>query len=418
MPERYEEVDKMAQDSATEQAHAESTEASREADVPELRVALLGTGMIGGSHSMAFRNVSALYPSVPLKPKLSVVCDRDEDSARRGARTLGFERWSTDWRSAIADPDIDLVDIVTPNAFHKEMALAAAEAGKHIYCEKPLAPTAADAYEMYRAAEEAGVTTLAGFNFLRNPAVAFAKELVEAGEIGEVYNFHGTLALDAADPSIPYTWRYDRELAGAGALGDLGAHVIEFARYLVGRIDRVCGMSRVVIGERPEAGGPMGYGSRAPEDAPMRPVENDDITLFMCEFAGGAVGTIECNRVATGRAHDMSFTVTGSKGALRFDQQGGHELRFFSSEDPKGRGGFRSVNMGPEHGDYGRFWPFPGLNVGIHELKVIEVNELLSALSEGRPAWPDFREAWEVCRVIDAVERSATERRWVEVDEI
>jgi predicted dehydrogenase len=318
----------------------------------------------------------------------------------------------------VEDPSIDLVDIVTPNYLHKEMALAAIAAGKHVYCEKPLAPTAAEAHEMYRAAAEAGVTTLAGFNFLRNPAVAFARELVEAGEIGEVYNFHGTLALDAADPSVPYTWRYDRKLAGAGALGDLGAHVIEFARSLVGDIERVCGLSRVVVPERPEAGGPMGYGSRAPEDAPMRAVENDDITLFMAEFAGGAVGTFECNRAATGRAHDMSFTVTGSKGALRFDQQGAHALQLFLAEGPKSTRGFRSVNMGPGHGDYGRFWPFPGLNVGIHELKVIEVNELLSALAEGRPALPGFEEAWQVCRVIDAVERSADERRWVEVAEI
>lgn len=408
----------MAQESLPRQARDKTAGVSPVAKVPELNVALIGTGMIGRSHSMAFRNVSALYPSVPLKPRLAVVCDQDEDSARRGAQTLGFERWSTDWRSAIADPAIDLVDIVTPNFLHKEMALAAAEAGKHIYCEKPLARTAVEANEMYRAAEEAGVTTLAGFNFLRNPAVAFARELVEAGEIGEVYNFHGTLALDATDPRIPYTWRYDRELAGAGALGDLGAHVIEFARYLVGGIDRVCGTSRVVVCERPEAGGPMGYGSRSAEGAPMRAVENDDITLFMCEFACGAVGTFECNRVATGRTHDMSFMVTGSKGALRFDQQGAHELRLFSSDDPRGKGGFRSVNMGPEHGDYGRFWPFPGLNLGIHELKVIEVNELLTALSEGRAAHPDFREAWEVCKVIDAVEKSAEERRWVEVDEV
>lgn len=384
----------------------------------ELNVALLGTGMIGKSHAMALRNATALYESVPLRPRLAVVFDQTEESARRGAEVLGFESWSTDWREAIADPSIDLVDIVTPNFLHKEMALAAIEAGKHVYCEKPLAPTAADAQEMTLAAEEAGVTTLAGFNFLRNPAVAFARELVEAGEIGEVYNFHGTLALDATDPNVPFTWRYDRRLAGAGALGDLGAHVIEFARALVGGIERVCGLSRVVVSERPEVGGPMGYGSRAPADAPRRAVENDDITLFVAEFASGAVGTFECNRAATGRAHDMSFTVTGSKGALRFDQQGAHALQVFLAEGPKNKRGFRSVNMGPEHGDYGRFWPFPGLNVGIHELKVIEVNELLTAIAEGRPARPDFREAWEVCRVIDAVERSAHEKRWVDLGEV
>lgn len=408
----------MTQESLSHKETKQSTGTSAQDTVSELNIALIGTGMIGKSHSMAFRNVSTVYGSVPLKPKLAVVCDESEELARQGAETLGFEHWSTDWRAAITDPSIDLVDIVTPNFLHKEMALAAAAAGKHIYCEKPLAPSATEAKEMYDATKEAGVTTLAGFNFLRNPAVAFAKEIVEAGEIGEIYTFDGTLALDAADPTVPYTWRYDRKLAGAGALGDLGAHVIEFARTLVGEIARVCGISSTYVKERPVAGGSLGYGSKADENAPMQAVENDDVTLFLSEFANGATGVFECNRVATGRAHDMSFTVTGSKGALRFEQQSGHELLVYLSDDPNGRRGFRSVNMGPEHGDYGHFWPFAGLNLGIHELKIIEVHELLTALGEGRPAQPDFREAWEVCRVVDAVLRSSEERRWVNVSDI
>jgi len=381
-----------------------------------LNVALIGAGTMGKSHSIAYRNVTAVYGPLPLTPRLALVCEENEDLALRAAETFGFEDWSTDWRSAVTDQSIDLVDIVTPNFLHKEMAIAAAEAGKHVYCEKPLAPTAADAKEMYEAAESAGISTLVGFNFLRNPAIIFARELIEAGELGEIHDFKGTLSLDAlVDDTVPFGWRFDAKLAGAGALGDTGSHVIAFARALVGDIQRVCGLSRILVKERPAA--PDG-GAGAFTDALqtyMRTVENDDATIF--QFANGASGTIEASRVATGRKHDLSVEVTGTKGALHFDQQRGHELLLYLSDDPNGRRGFRSINIGPEHGDYGNFWSVAGLNLGIHELKVIEVHALLTALSQGRAPKPDFYEGWQVCRVIDAVRKAAEERRWVEVSE-
>lgn len=385
----------------------------------ELNISLIGAGTIGKSHSMAYRNVAAVYGPLSLAPKLAVVCDKTEELARQAAEVFGFQGWSADWRSAITDPSIDLVDIATPNFLHKEMAIAAAKAGKHVYCEKPLAPSAAEAKEMYEAAETAGVSTLVGFNFLRNPALVFAKQLIEAGEIGEIHDFKGTLALDAlVDETMPFSWRFDGKLAGAGALGDVGSHVIALARALVGDIERVCGLSRILNKERPvTVNGALGS-SPDTREACMRAVENDDATIFLCEFANGAAGTIEASRVATGRKHDLSVAITGSRGALRFDQQRGHELLLYLSDDLNGKQGFRSINMGPEHGDYGHFWSVAGLNLGIHELKIIEVHELLTALAEGRPAQPNFYEGWQVCRVIDAVRAAVEERRWVEMSEI
>jgi predicted dehydrogenase len=368
------------------------------------------------SHSMAYLNAAPVFGPLSIKPRLSVICDQSENLARQGAESFGFECWTTDWRSMVEDPSIDVVDIVTPNFLHKEMALAAISAGKHVYCEKPLAANAADAKEMYEAAEKAGVNTLVGFNYLFNPAVALAKELIQGGDLGEIRTFTGSFVLDAvADPDIPFTWRFDRELAGAGALGDVGAHTIAMARTLVGEITSVCASARTFVKERPETTGAFGYGSAAEEGSSRRAVENDDTMYFLCNFGNDAMGSIESDRVATGRTWDNSFSVSGSRGTLHFSQQRSYELQMFISGDPEGQRGFRSVNIGPGHGSYGKFWPFAGVPLGLHELKTVEVFELLSAVAEGRPAEPGFREGWEVCRVIDAVMKSAEERRWVDV---
>jgi predicted dehydrogenase len=384
--------------------------------IPELNIGLIGTGLMAKSHSMAYLNAAPVFGPLSIKPRLSVICDQSENLARQGAESFGFECWTTDWRSMVEDPSIDVVDIVTPNFLHKEMALAAISAGKHVYCEKPLAANAADAKEMYEAAEKAGVNTLVGFNYLFNPAVALAKELIQGGDLGEIRTFTGSFVLDAvADPDIPFTWRFDRELAGAGALGDVGAHTIAMARTLVGEITSVCASARTFVKERPETTGAFGYGSAAEEGSSRRAVENDDTMYFLCNFGNDAMGSIESDRVATGRTWDNSFSVSGSRGTLHFSQQRSYELQMFISGDPEGQRGFRSVNIGPGHGSYGKFWPFAGVPLGLHELKTVEVFELLSAVAEGRPAEPGFREGWEVCRVIDAVMKSAEERRWVDV---
>jgi predicted dehydrogenase len=193
--------------------------------VPELGVAMIGSGLMAKSHTMGYRNVEPVYGNTPFHPRFGVMADAREDLARSGAKSLGYERWTTDWRDAVTDPDVDVVDIVTPNFLHSEIAMAAITAGKHVYCEKPLALTASEAKEMYQAAEKAGVKTLVGFNYLRNPAIAEARRLISGGALGEIWTFSGRFVLDAcSDPNVPFTWRFERRLSGSGALGDLGAH--------------------------------------------------------------------------------------------------------------------------------------------------------------------------------------------------
>jgi predicted dehydrogenase len=377
---------------------------------------MIGSGLMAKSHTLGYRNVAAVYGRSPYRPHFAVLADAREDLARAGAESLGYERWTTDWREAITDPSVDVVDIVTPNWLHKEIALAAIAAGKHVYCEKPLAVTASDAREMYEAAEAAGVKTLVGFNYLRNPAIAEARRLVETGVLGEIWTFQGRFVLDAcSDPDVPFAWRFDRKLAGSGALGDLGAHVVALAHALAGPISSVAGQSQTFIKTRPESTGAFGYGGAADLDAPRREVENDDATTFLVQFANGASGHVEASRASTGRIWHLSIELTGSKGALQFVQQDIHTLRLYLTEDTVERRGYREIELGPSHGDYGAFWPIPGVPLGMHELKTIEVHEWLDALAEDRRPDGDFREGWLVSEVLEAVERSVDERRWVDI---
>src|SRR4051812_42413889 len=257
--------------------------------VPEIGVAMIGSGLMAKSHTMGYRNVEAVYGTTPFRPRFTVLADAREDLARTGAESLGYRRWTIDWREAVTDPEVDVVDIVTPNFLHKEIAMAAIAAGKHVYCEKPLALSASDAKEMCEAAEKAGVKTLVGFNYLRNPAIAEARRLLDEGALGDIWTFSGRFVLDAcSDPDVPFTWRFDRSLAGTGALGDLGAHIISLAHVLVGPISAVAGLSRPFIPTRPEPRGVFGYGSAADLAAPRQAVQNDDATTFLMEFAGGA----------------------------------------------------------------------------------------------------------------------------------
>jgi predicted dehydrogenase len=379
-----------------------------------LGVGIIGSGLMAKAHTMAWRNLRAVYGQMPVEIRLVVLVDATDELAATGAAQFGYERWSTSWREVIEDPAVDIVDIVTPNYLHKEVAIAAAQAGKHIWCEKPLALTADDALEMTKIAEDSGVKTLVGFSYLRNPGVVLAKKLVQDGEIGKPVSFTATFAIDAmTDPGTPFTWRQDRALAGTGALGDLGAHAIAFARHLVGPIERVASLSTITVPQRPLPAGTFGYGERADANAPLREVENDDVTIFLAGFANGAIGSIEASRVSAGRSYEVGFTLTGTKGALRFDQQRMFELQVRLASDPAGTTGFRHVQLGPGHGDYGMLWPVPGVNISIHDLKFFEAHDLIEAIMTDTAASPNFREGWEVEKIIDAVDEASGSNSWV-----
>jgi predicted dehydrogenase len=380
-------------------------------------IGLIGSGFMGKGHAVAFRLVSSLFDDLARTPRLRLLADVDAPTAERAARDLGFEAATGDWRELVRHPEVDVVDITTPNHLHAEMALAAIAAGKHVYCEKPLALDAASAVAMADAAAAAGVVTLVGFNYLQNPALIAAKRFVDEGAIGTVWHVRGVFHQDVlADPRQPFGWRFERALAGAGALGDLGAHVLAILHSLAGEVTQVCALAATVIDERPEASGGGGYRGAAGDDAPLRRVENEDVLHALLEFASGATGVLETSRVASGRKAHLAIEITGSHGSILFDHERMNELRVYESDGPLARRGFRRVVIGPEHPPYGRFWPVAGLGLGFGDLKVIEVYELLQAVGRGTRVRPDFADGAAVQRVIEAILTSLRERSWVAVD--
>ena len=371
----------------------------------EVGIGLVGSGFMGRCHALAFRAAPGLF-DLPLVPRLEFLADIDQAAAQTAARALGFARATGDWRTLIDDPRVQLVDITTPTFLHEAMVRAAVAAGKDIYCEKPLAPSAATAKALVDAAEAAGVKTMVGFNYLKNPITALAREIIAGGEIGEVLAFRGIHAEDyMADPAAPFTWRLD-PANGPGAIGDLGSHITAMARFLLGDITEVCGQTDTVIAERPSGAG----ASRA--------VEVDDQAQVLLRFASGASGTLEASWVASGRKMQLAYEIVGSRGSLAFTQERLNELKVWTGGQAKGRDGFKTVTAGPDHPGYGAFCPAPGHQLGFNDLKTIEVRDLIAGLGGGAAPWPDFREAWQVQRVIDAAVRSAAERRWVRVAEV
>lgn len=373
----------------------------------KLGIGLVGSGFMGRSHAHAFRAAAGVF-DLPLAPSLELLADVNDEVAANAARALGFTRSTGDWQALVADPAVELVDITAPNSLHKPIALAAIEAGKPVYCEKPLAPNALEAKQMVDAAERKGVRTAVGFNYLKNPMVALAREIVASGEIGEVVSFRGIHAEDyMTDPKAPFTWRLDAD-GGHGVVADLGSHIISIARFVVGPIESVVGQLRTVTDQRPVASGA----------SEMRSVTVDDEARALVQFAGGATGSLEATWVAAGRKMMLAFEVTGSKGTVVVDHERFNELQLYTTGQARGRDGFKTILAGPEHESYKEFCPAPGHQLGFNDIKTIEVKALMTALAGGPKFMPDFREAWEIQRVVDAIVQSAREKRWLDVAEM
>jgi predicted dehydrogenase len=373
----------------------------------ELHIGLIGAGFMGRAHAIAYREVGAVF-DLPAPPTLEIIAEIDHRTAKRAARQLGFRRATADWRELVNDPVVDIVDITAPTAQHREIAVAALAAGKHVYCEKPLTVTAAEARGLAARAAKTGVVTMVGFNYLKNPIQGLAREIIASGEIGEVIDFRGIHAEDyMASPDAPITWRCSGP-RGSGVLADLGSHIISLARYLVGPIASVCGTLDTVVTQRPAA---RGAGRR-------RRVEADDQARFLARFARGCGGTIEASWMASGRKMQLAYEITGTRGSLAFTQERMNELRLYAAGQKRGREGYKTIVTDPNHPPYGAFCPAPGHQLGFNDMKVIEVRDLLLGVAGRAKAWPDFREAWEIQRVIEAVTLSDAERRWVRIDEV
>lgn len=369
---------------------------------PKLRIGLIGSGFMGKAHAFGYSTAARVF-DLPFDLELDTLADINDEAAAKAAAELGFAKATSDWRSLVADRDIDVVNITAPNALHKEMALAAIGAGKHVYCEKPLAPLAADARQMAETAEAAVVKTQVGFNYLCNPMLRLAREMIEAGEIGEIRSYRGIHAEDyMADATGPFTFRHDP--AGGGALADLGSHALATAEFLAGSsagpITKVMGDCVTVVAERPD-----GKGGR-------RRVDVDDIGRAFLRFAGGATGSIEGSWVSTGRKMQHDFEVYGTKGALAFTQERFNELHFFSTDDRRGRQGFRRIEAGPDHPPYGQFCVAPGHQLGFNDLKAIEVAGFLEALSGGRPEPFGFRAGLRIQTLVETIHASSREGAW------
>ncbi|WP_215750159.1 MULTISPECIES: Gfo/Idh/MocA family protein [unclassified Gluconobacter] len=366
-----------------------------------LRIGLIGTGFMGKAHALAYQAAGNVFDDIS-RPVLHKIADIDGERARLFQRQFGFASYTQDWQELIDDPLIDIISITTPTLLHRQMALSAIAAGKHVHCEKPLSPTASEASEIVQAAEKAGVRTQSGFNYLKNPLLRYARDFIKSGELGEIYAFNGIHAEDfMSDPLSPYSWRCD-PAGGTGALADVGSHIISVARFLLGPITSVFAQLDTVVKKRPAFA----------EASELRDINIDDVARMIVTFERGCSGTLQANWLATGRKMQLEFEISGSKGALSFTQERMNELLYYKAGDDSRTNGFRLIETGPQHPPYGSFCVAQGHHLGFNDIKTIEMAEFIRAIDRGEPSTPDFREAWEIQKIIDAAVCSHQQRQW------
>ena len=368
---------------------------------PQLRIALIGSGFMGRAHAMAFQAAARTF-DLGVTPVLEIIADRDETAATEARAALGFRRATGDWRQAVTDPNVDLVAIATPNILHAPVALAAMDAGKAIYCEKPLATTLEEGGAMVRRAEATRSPTAVGFTYCFNPMISLALDIVSSGEIGEVTSFRGIHAEDfMCSPEAPFNWRCEPENVG-GALADLGSHIIALAQHLVGSIVEV-GATLATI-----------HGSRRDVRGELRQVTVDDMADAWIRFESGATGALSASWLSTGRKMGLRFEISGTKGALYFTQERLNELQLFRKA-PVREEGFMTICAGPSHGDYAAFCPAPGHQLGYNDLKTIEAKSAIDAALRRPNRAKTLRDAFAVDVVAEAMRISSIEKTAIEV---
>jgi predicted dehydrogenase len=384
----------------------------------KLNVAMIGGGFMGKAHAMAYAAMPMFFWPAPAIPVRKVVVDVNQEMAETARDRFGFEEASADWRAVVARPDIDIIDICTPNNSHAEIAIAAAKAGKHIICEKPLARTGDESKSMLDAVQASGSIHMVAFNYRRTPAVALAKKLIEEGRIGDILNFRGTYLQDwSADPDSPLSWRFQKSVAGSGTVGDIGTHVVDFARYLVGEIAAVNALVKTHIATRPKQSGgvdKLGVGG-GDKNAERGPVDVDDEMLTMLRFSNGAIGSIEATRNAYGRNNFLTFEIHGTKGSLAFNYERRDELQVMFADDVGDARGFRTVYTGPAHPYGSGLWPIPALGIGYGETKIVECYDLCTAIMTGKQPSPNFEDGYRIALIADAILASGESGQWVDI---
>jgi predicted dehydrogenase len=386
---------------------------------PALGIGMIGYAFMGAAHSQAWRTAPRFF-DLPLHPRMTALCGRDAARVAEAAGRLGWESTETDWTRLVARDDVDLVDVCTPGDTHAEIAVAALDAGKHVLCEKPLANTVAEAEAMAAAAERAaerGVRSMVGFTYRRVPAIALARQLVEQGRIGEVRHVRAQYLQDwLTDPQSPMTWRLEKDKAGSGALGDIGAHVVDLTQYITGdRISTVNGLLETFVKQRPvAAAGSRLLGGEAVNGAgqQLADVTVDDTATFLARFGSGAVGVFEATRFATGRKNAIRIEINGSRGSLAFDFEDMNVLSFYDAEESPETAGFRRILVTePTHPYVGSWWP-PGHLLGYEHGFTHQVVDLVTAIAREEQPLPSFADGLQVQRVLAAVEHSSETGQW------
>lgn len=389
-----------------------------------INVALIGQGFMGRTHSNAWGQVSKFFKP-PIKPVMHTVFGQPEENPQAYADNWGWQHASTDWEALVRSPEIGLVDIVTPNFMHAPPARAAIEAGKPCACEKPIAGTLSDARQMAQTARAKGVKTFVWFNYRRCPAVAYAHQLVKAGTLGQIRHIRAVYLQDWADENVPLLWRFTKELSGSGAHGDLNAHIIDMTRFVSGQeIVEVPGaICETFIKERkiPSSGAGGGIAAGAKGAAQMGPVTVDDTVLFLARFSGGAVGSFEAARQATGNLNRNGFEINGTKGSLKFNFEKMNELEYYDATRPRGVQGWTTINCthGADHPYVANWWPDAHI-IGYEHGFVNQAYDILKVLAGEAPTVPipDFEDAYQTQRVLEAAMLAASERRPVKLDEV
>ncbi|MCE4048905.1 Gfo/Idh/MocA family protein [Bacillus sp. Au-Bac7] len=375
----------------------------------EIRIGLIGAGWMGKAHTNSFVNALLDFGPEYGKPIFEVVSDVSAEAAQKASETLGYSRWTTNWQDVVTDEHIDIVDIATPNAFHYEIAKAALENGKHVYCEKPLTLSSEQSLELAEIAKAKGVVNYVGYNNVMNPASAYIKELVDTGKLGDIVGFFGTYAQDSLlDPNLPITWRHINKYSGSGALGDLGSHLLSVSQFILGNIESVNATAKTIFKQRPSSPGSL----------TLAEVENEDIIAILTNYENGAVGTISSSRIAAGRKNYLTYEIQGTKGTVHYSLERMNEVNVYFTSDNSADRGFRTVFLGPDHKGYSAFYPAAGIAIGYNDMKVLEAHELLSALSKGTAYACDFEFGAQIDKTVDAILASAVQQQWVRVNEV
>lgn len=380
-----------------------------------LNVGLIGYNFMGKAHSNAWRQVNRFF-DLPAEVRLHTVCGRNKAGVAEAAAKLGWQNTSTDWRAVVEDPEIDIIDICTPNDSHCEIALAAAANKKAILCEKPLAMGVEQGKRMVEAVRKAKVPNMVCHNYRRIPAIALARKMIENGELGDrIFHYRARYAQDwIVDPEFPLVWRLQSKIAGSGTHGDIDAHIIDLGRYLVGEIREVCGLMETFIKERPlvsEAG--AGLGAKAGKKTGK--VTVDDAVSWIGKFKNGAIANLEATRFAPGRKNHITLEINGSGGSLFFDFEDMNRLKFYRTQDPEGRQGFRDILVTEGSHPYaGAWWP-PGHIIGYEHTFIHTFADFVKAVDSGKAAHPTFADGLANEVVLEAVSESARTRQWVRV---